>query len=377
MQTLLAIDDDINGLDLLSGIISKLMPDCNVITAQSGREGIELARSESPDAILLDIAMPDMDGWKTCRRLMSEESTKNIPIIMVTLPETDNPSRGKGLECGATAFLAKPFDPFELVSQVQLAMRLKKAEENQWAQKNSLEIAIEDIPAELLQSEEYHGDLFSNMIEAFAYCRVLFEGGCPKDFVYLKVNHAFEALTGLRDVVGRKASEVLPGVRKNDPALFEIVDRVVLTGKPEKSELYLKTMKAWYSISTYRPQKGHFVALFDDISARKEAEKSIQEGSALLKSIVEGTTDVVYAKDPAGRYILFNTAAGRAVGKDTDDVLGRTDYTIFPPAEAHTAHYQGRRSPDSRGGISQNLRRICDECRRQKANLFIDQGPPP
>jgi PAS domain S-box-containing protein len=77
-------------------------------------------------------------------------------------------------------------------------------------------------------------------------------------------------------------------------------------------------------------------AMFTDITDRKQAEKNIQESRALLNSIIEGTTDAIYAKDLQGRYTLCNAAAGRAVGKSPVDVLGKDDYTLFPPSEAHT-----------------------------------------
>ena len=129
MQKILAIDDKMDNLITLSALLKNLLPGCSVITAQSGMEGIEMARSELPDAILLDVKMPGMDGFETCRRLMLDESTRRIPVIMITAIKTDPDSRVKGLEIGANAFLAKPIDQHELVSQVKVALRIKKAED--------------------------------------------------------------------------------------------------------------------------------------------------------------------------------------------------------------------------------------------------------
>jgi CheY-like chemotaxis protein len=72
-----------------------------VITAQSGPEGIERALVEQPDTVLLDIYMPGMDGFETCRRLKTDERTRPIPVVMITAVWTDGPSRIKGLEIGA------------------------------------------------------------------------------------------------------------------------------------------------------------------------------------------------------------------------------------------------------------------------------------
>ena len=81
----------------------------------------------------------------------------------------------------------------------------------------------------LRESEEHYRSLFDNMMNGYAYCRMLFEEGEPQDFIYLNVNRAFETLTGLRNVTGKKVSEVIPGIRKSDPELIQIYGRVAFT----------------------------------------------------------------------------------------------------------------------------------------------------
>ena len=88
---------------------------------------------------------------------------------------------------------------------------------------------------QLRASEERYRSLFENMLDGFAYCRMLYdEQGRPEDFVYLDVNSAFGKLTGLKNVIGKKVTEVIPGVRESNPELFEIYGRVALTGQPER-----------------------------------------------------------------------------------------------------------------------------------------------
>jgi signal transduction histidine kinase len=113
--------------------------------------------------------------------------------------------------------------------------------------------------------------LFERMSEGCAYCQMFFENGVPQDFLYLAVNDAFETLTGLRDVTGRKVSEVIPGLREADPQLFDIYGRVSLTGTPEKFEMFLQALQMWFSVSVYSPAKGYFVAVFEVITERKRA----------------------------------------------------------------------------------------------------------
>jgi PAS domain S-box-containing protein len=127
------------------------------------------------------------------------------------------------------------------------------------------------------QSEIRYRSLFDNMLEGFAYCRMLFDDNRPHDFIYLHVNSAFKKLTGLTDVVGKKVTEVLPGIREAHPELFESYGRVALTGNPERVDVYLDPLKVWLSISVYSTQKGYFVAVFDDITERKRLAEMNEE----------------------------------------------------------------------------------------------------
>ncbi len=154
MPKILTIDDKMDNLVTLSALLKNLMPDCAVITAQSGIDGIEKAKAGLPDVILLDVRMPDMDGFETCRRLKSDEITKHIPVIMITAMRQDPQSRIKGLEIGADAFLSKPIDEYELVSQVKVALRIKKVEDALRTERNFLERLVEERTVVLKEKEE-------------------------------------------------------------------------------------------------------------------------------------------------------------------------------------------------------------------------------
>lgn len=83
----------------------------------------------------------------------------------------------------------------------------------------------------LKKSEGLYRSLFESMLNGFAYCQMHFdEQDKPRDFTYLVVNKSFETLTGLKDIVGKKVSEVIPGIREEDPELLEIYGRVAKSG---------------------------------------------------------------------------------------------------------------------------------------------------
>ncbi|HTY52338.1 MAG TPA: PAS domain S-box protein [Methanomicrobiales archaeon] len=146
----------------------------------------------------------------------------------------------------------------------------------------------------LQESERRYRSLFENMLDGYALCRMLFDEGRPSDFVYLDVNPAFERLTGLSGVAGKKVSEVIPGIRDSNPELFEIYGRVAATGRPERFETYVPALGIWFSISVFSPEREHFVAVFDNITERKRAEEALRESEEMFRNPVERSTVGVF-----------------------------------------------------------------------------------
>jgi DNA-binding response OmpR family regulator len=88
-----------------------------VIEAEDGAKGLEAARVERPDVILLDVMMPGLDGWEVLQRLLDDEATRNIPIVFLTA-RAELRDRARGLELGGVDYVTKPFNPIELAPLV-------------------------------------------------------------------------------------------------------------------------------------------------------------------------------------------------------------------------------------------------------------------
>ena len=143
--------------------------------------------------------------------------------------------------------------------------------------RDHLEELVQKRTEALQESEKRYHSLFENMLEGFAYCKMIYDGeGHPADFIYLDVNAAFERLTGLGAVTGKKVTEANPGVKESNPELLEIYGRVALTGNPERFEIDFKPLARLLSISVYSPEKGYFVAVFDDVTERKSYEEKLK-----------------------------------------------------------------------------------------------------
>lgn len=115
--------------DLLAVARSRLgCEDVQVLCAPDGHTGIELARGERPDLILLDVEMPDMSGFDVCRRLKSDVELMMIPVIFLSAAESVA-DKVQGLDLGAVDYVTKPFDAFELRARVRAALRMKRVQD--------------------------------------------------------------------------------------------------------------------------------------------------------------------------------------------------------------------------------------------------------
>jgi diguanylate cyclase (GGDEF)-like protein/PAS domain S-box-containing protein len=129
---------------------------------------------------------------------------------------------------------------------------------------------------------DVYADILSHMLNGVAYCRMLFRDGKPEDFVYLHTNPAFHAQTGLGNVVGKRISEVIPGIRESDPVLFEIYGRVASGGTCEKFQTYVTGLQQWFEVEVFSPRADHFVAIFNVITQRKLREEALQQAQERL-----------------------------------------------------------------------------------------------
>jgi DNA-binding response OmpR family regulator len=89
-----------------------------VLEATDGAGGLELARTASPDLILLDVMMPGLDGWRVAEQLLADEATQRIPIVFVTA-RAEMRDRARGLDAGGVDYVTKPFNPIELAPLVR------------------------------------------------------------------------------------------------------------------------------------------------------------------------------------------------------------------------------------------------------------------
>jgi CheY-like chemotaxis protein len=116
MPTILVIDDSGTSQIMARMLLASL--DASIETARDGIEGLEQAEKVRPDLILLDVVMPRMDGFETCRQLRAREATRETPILMVTT-RGEEANVEKGFSFGCTDYICKPFNAVELLTKVR------------------------------------------------------------------------------------------------------------------------------------------------------------------------------------------------------------------------------------------------------------------
>ncbi len=187
--------------------------------------------------------------------------------------------------------------------------------------------------SEAFRSDQKQMETFiSKIAEGFAYCKIITDAkGNPVDWLYLDVNDSYEQINDAdrNKVVGRKATEVLPGIREDPSDWINVYGHVALTGEPIVLERFSKDRNKWYRVSTYSPQKGYFVSLFEDITRRKKAEESLKQSEERFHNVFEQTALGIAIGDMQGRVIESNSALEQMLGYSKEEMQGKpfSDFT--------------------------------------------------
>ena len=124
-RTVLCIEDEQEMIDLIRLILSRR--GFEVLGANGGRQGLEMVRKELPDLVLLDLMMPDMDGWEVYQQMKADNATKDIPVVIVTA-KAQSIDKVLGLHIAKVDdYVAKPFSPQELLTSIETVLSKRQA----------------------------------------------------------------------------------------------------------------------------------------------------------------------------------------------------------------------------------------------------------
>ena len=273
-QTVLIVDDEAQNRKILKGHLKKL-PETSVLEAEDAEQGLDKARLEKPELILLDIMMPGQDGFQACRSLKSDPQTRDIPVIFLSALE-DISSKKEGFQAGGVDYISKPFQAEELISRISTHITLKRQQEELAAYTEQLESKVRERTQELQRSENFYRAVFETTLNP----TLIIE---PDDRISL-CNRAFTKLTGeSRDLI------------QNRKKWTEYVDPEVMSGAlryltlrlqdsqegPESHELRLITPdQKKRTVSFFAdiiPGTQQVVASLLDITEQKSYEAELQK----------------------------------------------------------------------------------------------------
>ena len=208
--------------------------------------------------------------------------------------------------------------------------------------------------ADRIDSQALYKSLFDNMLDGLAFGEIVFDAqGSPIDYIYLKVNKNFQALTGLKNVVGKKVTKVIPEIATTNPDWIPAHARVAMTGKPERFEAYVKQASGWFLLSLYSTEKNFLVSVFQNITAQKQIEKNLENAQIAAQNVLadlsgeelkyEGLTkdlekfklatdnasDQIVITDPEGITLYINPATERLTGYETKEIMGKKVGTLW------------------------------------------------
>jgi two-component system cell cycle sensor histidine kinase/response regulator CckA len=321
MPKILVIDDRQDNLVAIEALLNDLIPECQVVTAQSGVEGIERAYQEYPDTILLDIQMPGMDGYEVCRKLKTDEKCKNIPIIFITAIETDTQSRIKGLALGGDAFLVKPIDEKELAAQVNVMLRIRKARGELEAEKENLEEREQEKTRALAESEEKLHLLFNETHDLITLCdagaQILWANPAWRKIFNAELGRQEDLFSFLHPEDLLKVSQAWMGMKAGNSRIKNLEYRLRGPGGE------YRTFESSVHPAKVTGQELFYI-IAHDISERKQAEEALKESEERYRTITENSPDIITRYDKQLCHVYVSPNIVTVTGKSAEEYLGKT-----------------------------------------------------
>jgi PAS domain S-box-containing protein len=408
---ILIVDDEIPNLQLLTQVLS----DAGYQALRSIKRpklAIESALAQPPSLILLDVRMPEMDGFEVCRRLKEEEQTRDIPIIFVSALQ-DVQDRVRGFEAGGVDFISKPFQEKEVLARVQTHLALRNTQlhlEDLVAQRTAkLTVTNKTLEAEigerkkaedeLRRGRDYLKNLTNSMGDA------VFSVKMPERKIEWINDSAFDILGYDPEELIGKTTEFLYPNRKDFLDFGDKLTGAVAEGKDivQIAQFFRRKSGETFPVEitlTIHKKKGEvdsITGIVRDITERKQMEEAIKESEERYRGLSEAAFEAIFISEK-GVCLEQNSTAEKMFGYTLSEAIGRKgtewvapedremvmnkmlsgyeepyettalrkDGSTFPAEiQARTMHYKGR---------AVRVTALNDITERKRANLELKQA---
>ena len=328
LDDILIVDDEIPNLQLLSELLAKA--GYRVRPTEKPQQAIDSALAKPPALILLDVRMPEMDGFEVCRHLKQHEQTRDIPIIFVSALQ-DLRDKVRGFEAGGVDFITKPFQEEEVLARVRTHMELRNMQLN-------LERMVAKRTADVIESEQRFRATFEQAAVGIAH--VSPEGR------FLRVNRKF------CDIVGYSEDEMLALTFQDithpddlDADLEHV--RQVANGEIETYSMDKRYYRkdgsiVWVNLTvSLLSDKGgspdYFVSVIKEISDRKQAEEALRQSRDFLEHLTAAVPDAIFSIKMPERTINWANDSFNVLGYEPEEYIGQTTKKYYANPEDYDA----------------------------------------
>ncbi|MEP0818728.1 MULTISPECIES: response regulator [Trichocoleus] len=314
-----------------------------VLIAEDGESALQTAEYASPDLILLDVLMPEIDGFETCRRLKLNYATQDIPVIFMTAL-TETIDKVKGLNLGAVDYITKPLQHEEVLARVKLHLNLRNLTKQLQAQNLQLE-------QEVVERKRIEADLRHHTAELAEWknrYEAIIQASGQILFDWNSQTHEVTYGGNLTAILGYSPEEMAGGldrwvtlIHPEDRSRFHAeIDRVIVTKQPFHQEFqvarqdgtYITVESKGYFFADSDGQASQMAGFIVDISDRKRHEEALRETSQMLQALIQASPLAIVVLDPEGRVQVWNPAAQEIFDWSESEVLGEI-LPIVPAAK--------------------------------------------
>ena len=320
---ILIVDDNPHNLELLSDIIKN--EDYVLETVYSGKEALRVAHRMSLDLVLLDVNMPEMDGYEVCRHFKADDKLCDIPILFLSAMN-ETVDKLKGFEVGGVDYITKPFYPNEVLARMKAHLTLRNVQQQLQTQNHELKKEIsrrKQAETKLRKSEEKYRSLFEKTNDAVFIISL--------DFKHIDVNPQAATLLGytVDELIGKHVNNF-------------IVENESTAAMKQAEQLLSGAVLPVYE-RTFRRKNGnkftaeinvtlicdngdnplYFHSVVRDISEKKQLQNALKESEQRYRQILENASEAVFTTDLMGFFTFANPVMAKRSGYSEDELIGK------------------------------------------------------
>ena len=333
--SILAVDDNPINLDALIALLGNQYDLRVAIDARSALNLID--QGFAPDLMLLDIMMPEINGYALCRQLQQRTSVKDVPFIFLSALDKEE-DETEGLLLGAADYISKPFQPAILLQRIKLHLELKKYRDQleQMVIDKTHKLRVAEQKA--LQQEAIYRELFNNMGNGVAVYQPTRDG---EDFVMQNLNRSGALIfaSPILETLGKNLTDLNRGAAAT--CIQPVVNNVWQTGHPEHISTQLNLndeQQRWIEGYIYKLPTGQVVGIYDDVTEQKETERKILHAKEEWEKTFDAMVDCVTILDDDLRIVRANRAAQKLIDRPYQQIIGGHCYEMFADAHEQCSH---------------------------------------